>query len=488
MARNLYPFILLATLLAGCFDSGSSTPAPQPQPEPETETLTGVVAVGAPVTDAIVTARCGSDQDSATTGGGGGYTLVLPDGATPCLMRAAGGTPDVTLYSFAPGPGNTNITPLTTMAAARGVMMATGATSLDDFFEQDEIDLSELAAAVGDELEGLLAALEAAGYEFPEGFDPLSDEFEAQFGDPYDDLLEELAEALVATGQSLDDFIAAWLGGAAIPPAVVEDDDDDDDGDIENPTGPDLIGAFAGTYEIGLLYEGLHARGTVTISADNSVDFDSDRSYSAADADGAAVYDRLGCCNRVDVDYANGDRLRLYRAESGDLRDIYLDTEDGIVAVTFLDALPEATADGTTLDGNGIIGTVDGVPYRQEAQEGIPRFLMGSFGTFTLNGVGVEPVWTISRVPAEVGVHHCTPLINGTGIEFLGNPRSEAGGSTGKVGRCTITVTRIVLNQFDNATAAEGKFSVELLLRGGPDERSGDDHTIVTDGYFRYDP
>lgn len=746
----------VALMLAGCFGSDSPTPTPPPAPAPETDTLTGTAAIGAPLVDAVVTVRCGdSFQDSVITGIDGNYSIVVPRGQLPCMLRVVGGDPEITMYSVATTPGRTNITPLTTLATAQAMMTGTGETSFSAFFEQGNLDLAPLVAELDDAVTTLLAAMDAAGYQLPGDFQPFRGSFSAVPGDLHDDLLEAFGAALVGEGQTLAEFIAAWLGGgdfltapegdgdgggegptgqyaragfqglnvgpadgqgdgtgdsgwsqdweadagasslniidpgaapvdyalgdivitggdraltrqdsigsgiaapgrclatpldsdagfylaytvrlkdgfdglvggnvtaaggtvsltstsnrspfitlslsghpgvgaytgsplsinarllsgqehhledaeamsrdtylivlrlyndasdaggfnrmavwlnpdsasAAPEPLLVVADDHyslptelncldfgsgnarglnydefrfaadwaslfgdgdgggDGGGDGEAPTGPDMVGALAGTYEVAFVHEGLHARGTVVIGADNGIDFDSGVAFSGAETDGANVYDRLGCCNRIDVDYGENGYVRLYLGENGELRDIRFELDGAATTISFLELLPEGDSDGQLLVGNGIIGTIDSVLYTQEGQHAPTPFLTNvPNDAFTLNGVGVPLVWTIYRVPAEVGVHYCSPIINGTGIEFLGTPRGEAGGSVGRVGRCTITVTRVEYNQFGNATAVEGRFAVELLTRGDLDVTSGDDLAIVTDGYFRYDP
>ena len=119
--------LLLVTpiLLTGCWlDAGSPTP-PQtptpPLPSPPVETLSGVAAIGAPLVGAIVEIRCDGFVDSTQTDDDGAWTAEIPEGVAPCLLRASGGTPEITLYSYAAAAGTVNITPLTTLVVARAV-------------------------------------------------------------------------------------------------------------------------------------------------------------------------------------------------------------------------------------------------------------------------------------------------------------------------------------------------------------------------------
>ena len=67
----------------------------------------------------------------------------------------------------------------------------------------------------------------------------------------------------------------------------------------EAPVGACIVAAFAGTYEV-VATTGEHARGTVILGADGSVDYDTDLSFVEADYDG--IYDRLECCQRISVE------------------------------------------------------------------------------------------------------------------------------------------------------------------------------------------
>lgn len=475
--RNL-ALALTAATLAACGGSDSSTPTPTPTPE--TITLTGTVATGAPLVGVTINVRCGNTfQTTTSTGSGGFYSVQVPEGITPCILRATGGTPFVALFSLATAPGRTNITPLTTLATGHAMMIATGETSFNVFFAQGSIDLPPLAAELATSTTMLLDEMVAAGYIPPANFDPFRSAFAAIPGDSYDDLLEALAAALAEDDDTLSTFFSAWLGGAPIPPAP--------DGFGQTPVDPDIIGTLAGSYDVEFVHVGLHARGTVVIGADNSVDFDTDVSFSAADADAADVFDRIDCCNRIDVNYGEDGYLRLYLSEGGELRDARLEIDSEAVALSFLEPLEESDSDGSLLEGNGVIGTVDSVLYTQEAQEE-PPFLVSQDGVFTLASSGVTPVWLISRVPNEVGVHYCMPVDDTIYIEFIPAPQGHAGGSVGRVGRCTVSVDSITVDASGNTTAVEGRFAVELLTKPSVSGTAGNDVAIVTDGYFRYEP
>ena len=912
--RTLNPLLFtLPLLLAGCWlDHGPSTPAtptPTPQPVPTPmETLSGIAAVGAPVVGAIVEIRCDAFTDSAQTGDDGAWTAEIPEGVTPCVLKASGGEPEVTLFSYATAAGTVNITPLTTLVVARAVAASGGGTDLEAAFDADSLDAAALADAIAEAQAEALEALADAGLDIADDFDPFGAEFDAVAGDPHDDLLEAFAAGLADAGLTFSEFVGAWAEHG--PDAIPTDDEDtgpgdptpptdpvtptnpvtptdptptdpvdptdptdptdpvpgflgdttgatamiggnrqtatvmrdfdgypysrrtavyfdatddtaslalqlrfdaseakvdqaqacgngveltyvagfvsytgapgagDDagctitvtersdvhvagtfsgtlyrhgvdepltvtdgefryevdlfaagsavgasfeglatgklggqgdgagdagwsdaawqhvntevsvvdlatpmtyaidgsdpldggaqaiairkdgvgpiegrrfarsfDGDVyfstllratsvagdnrtrinfgalglyvgiddaadptnhfvanvgptvfrfggqveagrtyllvarlwqstgdsydrmdawldpqagdtatpdvtatrtpgsddlrfvnrigftvdgqpndleldrirvadtwaalfsaalpapdplakggecgggagetsELPSGPDLIGTCAGEYEVTTSFDGQHRRGSVTIGADNAIDFDTGISYTAADAAAAQVYDRINCCNRIDVIYANGDKFNLHRSSNGVLRTmIFTPSGESAVGVSLLPPLAEGTADGSLLDGNGIVGTVDGVVQIETPQDAF--FLSGNATGFNIGGGGV---WYIRNVPPVVGVHECGTSSNGVRIQYLNNVTPGGGVSGGGAdgGRCTITVDAVTTNRFGSATAVEGRFHAELLTNGL--NNIGNPGAMVTDGYFRYVP
>src|SRR5690606_16444022 len=206
--------------------------------------------------------------------------------------------------------------------------------------------------------------------------------------------------------------------------------------------------------------------------------------YSAADAAAAQVYDRITCCNRIDVDYANGDRLKLHRSANGVLRTIMFSrsgqTEMG---VSLLPPLSAGTADGSALAGNGIAGTVGG-ELKVETPAG-SFFLSGNSQGFSLGGGGT---WHVRNIPPVVGVYECGTSPNDVRIAYLNNVTpggGEAGGGA-QGGRCTVSVDAVTTNQFGAATSVEGRFHAEFLTNGLND--IGNPGAMVEDGYFRYIP
>lgn len=214
--------VAVATLfLAACGSDTSSTPA----------NLTGTVATGAAVAGGSVTARCGNGSNySTTTGAGGTYGLVVPAAAFPCAIRASGGSlpaGTAALHSFAAGPGRANVTPLTDLALALQVNVATG-QSLADWFATPS-NWTAISTALGDSLDDLRDGLIAAGYTLPPDWTagsttPVTGSFTPDPAtDAMDQLLEELAATIsdpASTFADYDALLAAFVGGASLPTAT----------------------------------------------------------------------------------------------------------------------------------------------------------------------------------------------------------------------------------------------------------------------------
>ncbi|WP_290652196.1 hypothetical protein [Aquisalimonas sp.] len=205
----------LLALLTACFGSSSNDGGI----EGIAESLHGVAAVGEPVAGATVSLRCNGGDFGTSTNTTGLWSVDVPEEALPCIIRASGGVPDVTLYSFAGSGGRTNITPFTTLVVARAAVVNSGVTNVDDLFHSDAPRPTGLAAAVQNANEEFLTDLIGAGYRLPAGFDVFSHEFEAVSGDPHDGLLERFAEALARESVGFEDFVLAYIGNAPLPAA-----------------------------------------------------------------------------------------------------------------------------------------------------------------------------------------------------------------------------------------------------------------------------
>lgn len=180
--------------------------------------LNGVAATGLALANSPVDVKCASGTGTATTNDAGSYTVSVPDGQLPCIVRVTGmadGVP-VTLHSLAEGSGTSatvNVTPLTELILAR----ATG-TLPAALYE----DFSAGAAPTGTALETatteVLAALgDATGIDLG-GVDPFKGTLVAATssdptgGNGYDQLLDQLGA--VVTPAMLPQVVSQIAGTA----------------------------------------------------------------------------------------------------------------------------------------------------------------------------------------------------------------------------------------------------------------------------------
>src|SRR5690606_21492011 len=316
-----------ALILSGCGGDSDSDPV---YVAPSKPALSGTAAVGAAITGATVEAKCadgsGFSTSPVTTDANGNWRGVIDSAALPCALEVTGGTSSSTLYSYASSTGIVNITPLTTLALAH----ATSSLPADWFanFDGTPVDVNTAADL-------LMDALEDAGFTLPSSGNAFNTPFVAD-GTGWDGLLDDLQKAIVedTNFDDLDDLVAVVKDGNfnSIPAAPADDTGGGDtgggdggtcggnaEGTSELPAGNDLVSTCAGTHDIAFVHrDEPHTRGTVIIGEDNSIDFDTGIVLSPTDI--STVYDRISCCNRIDVNYTSGDKVTLYRTDNGILR------------------------------------------------------------------------------------------------------------------------------------------------------------------------
>lgn len=209
----------------------ANTPASTPADTTVT-TVTGVAAVGAPISGGSVEVKCASGATaSATTDADGVWTASLKSTDYPCVARVTGtqgntnfasmvnfvAVPSTTvLHSVVALPGTTNITPLTDLI----VGILSGQDPATWFAGSTNGALSSLITsnALADALAKFKATLVTLPGKptLPDGFDPLTSQFSARKGDAGDDLLEAYRAALTAAGLSQTDAATRAAAGQAL--------------------------------------------------------------------------------------------------------------------------------------------------------------------------------------------------------------------------------------------------------------------------------
>ena len=191
--------IAFGLLTSGC--GGSSSSSNKPDSSKNAVSMQGTAAIGSPIANGTLTAKCSDGSgftNTVTTQANGAWSGTVTSGALPCALQITGGTPNVTLHSFATQAGNVNITPLTDLALA----LATSSVPAD-WFNNSKPTASLLAA-----ISNLETALKDANFTLPSGsFDPFTAPFTATTTDGWDQLLEQIKGAIEADS-SIADYAA----------------------------------------------------------------------------------------------------------------------------------------------------------------------------------------------------------------------------------------------------------------------------------------
>lgn len=208
----------LALLMTACgSDDSTSNNAVTPA-----ATLTGTVAVGAAVGGASINAKCVTGSYTTTSKPNGSYGMVIPSGNFPCAVKATGSSLGSTaLHSMASAPGTANITPLTDLALALQVNTTAG-QDLATWFANPS-SLATISSNLSSAADSLRAALVAAGYTVPVAWTAgSSTPFNGSFtpdplNDPFDRLLEALADAISDPSSTYADYSALLIAFVATP-------------------------------------------------------------------------------------------------------------------------------------------------------------------------------------------------------------------------------------------------------------------------------
>ncbi|MGF2685852.1 hypothetical protein ACQUWM_05080 [Marinobacter sp. DUT-3] len=238
--------LALAVALHGCSPSGPSSDDSGDVAGDQLVALSGRAAVGAPIANAPVDARCDGGEgfiESVTTDDSGGFLGQVEASSLPCSLRVTGEGEDNILHSYADSEGNINITPFTDLIIALSASRAPM-----DWFEQDE--RTTAVGSLSQAQEEFLGALRGANYNLPDdGFDPFHSSFE--INDAVDQLLDAFSAAVrnmpnVDSYQAFVDLISSG-NLESIPPAPTPPEDDgsgsdDGTGGTDDGGGDDSTG------------------------------------------------------------------------------------------------------------------------------------------------------------------------------------------------------------------------------------------------------
>lgn len=198
-------FLVGLGFLAACGGGGSGSPSSSTSGSHSSSSgLSGTVAVGAPMADAVVRVLDSAGNVVASgvqVNSSGAFSGVTLTGTGPYRIEACGHAGDNyrCVYSVAQGAGVANVTPLTTAA----VLLATG-DSPEDLMSGPgtSLDATSMAAAQTTLRTGLAAILADAGV--PSNFDFISGDLSAGTRTGYDRVLDSVG---VTTGEANAPFV-----------------------------------------------------------------------------------------------------------------------------------------------------------------------------------------------------------------------------------------------------------------------------------------
>jgi len=205
--RLIFGTAVLTTLAAcggGCGGGTASAPG----------ALYGVAATGAALTNAAVSAKCiaGPVINGTTNATTGAFTLNLTSAHTaPCILEVTGGTPAVTLHSFATQTGLVNLTPITELIVAKA-FGGDPVAAFTGFNATHGTTITTNLAAANTYVQTEVSAINANQTDKYPTSDPLTGAFVV--GDASDKALDNLGAAIAAaSGKTLASLTTAAASG-----------------------------------------------------------------------------------------------------------------------------------------------------------------------------------------------------------------------------------------------------------------------------------
>jgi hypothetical protein len=193
--------------LVACGGGGSGTSASS------SSSISGLAATGAGIANATVTAKCaGGAPLTGTTDSVGSYNLVLDGRTLPCMVQVTGGTPSVTLHSFAQAAGRVNVTPVTDLIVAKA-LGSDPATAFTAYIAANgtsiEMGLTAAKSYVSTQVNSITGSTIA---------DPMTGTF--AIGDADDKVLDALGNAMTAASKTIADLRTQAQSGATLTSTV----------------------------------------------------------------------------------------------------------------------------------------------------------------------------------------------------------------------------------------------------------------------------
>ena len=196
---------LIATFVA-CGGSGSSVTS--------NLSLSGTAASGAALAGATIDAKCAEGSTSTTTTADGSYTLTVPGGALPCMVRATSSDSATVYHALVDSSAGTssavvNVTPITELIMAQAI----GATSTPSaVFASNSTPPSTAVTNLPTSITSVASSLKTAtnGSVDFSAYNPMTTPFKAATssaaGDAMDGKIDALMNTLKTANQSVSDI------------------------------------------------------------------------------------------------------------------------------------------------------------------------------------------------------------------------------------------------------------------------------------------
>jgi hypothetical protein len=205
--------LLLAAGLTACGGGGGAG-----------HTITGVAASGAAIAQGTVEVKCQVGSGSTTTGLDGSYSLTIPGGQGPCLLRATDPVTKTVFHSALEKDAATpvaHITPLSDLVVARALGAEPAAAFLNPGAQFEKITPANLAAGIEAAQQAVVVVGSALDVDPLKG--PLKTATAQAQGTVLDRAIDAIMATLAAADKALSQLAAALASNAGDVSASVTD-------------------------------------------------------------------------------------------------------------------------------------------------------------------------------------------------------------------------------------------------------------------------
>lgn len=230
--KRLFSSLATLSLLAGLVACGGGSSGTA------SNSLSGLAATGAAISFGAVKAKCVAGPEiTGTTNVDGVFDLPLTSAHTPpCMLQVTGGTPTVTLHSFATAAGLVNISPITDLVVTKALGNSDPSSAYNSFDATKGSTISGNLSGAKDYVKAQVTAITGSTTIA----DPMSGSFKV--GDADDKILDALGTALKNASKTVADLRPGASTGDALTKTVPS---------LTTSTGTTTTGNTGGTTTTG---------------------------------------------------------------------------------------------------------------------------------------------------------------------------------------------------------------------------------------------